>query len=96
LLSVVSCCLLGSRILSGKGASVLKVILYGETGSGMHSHSREAVVDPGNDLSYFNYSGRWTKHQQKGPSSGALVVEHSILLPKQHPLVYKGAWVLSG
>jgi hypothetical protein len=31
----------------------------------------------------------------KGPSSGALVVEHSIPLPNQHPLVYKGVWELS-
>jgi hypothetical protein len=30
----------------------------------------------------------WIK-QQKGPSSGALAVEHSIPLPKQHPLVYE-------
>jgi hypothetical protein len=32
------------------------------------------------------------KTTTKVPSSGALAVEHSIPLPKQHPLVYKGAW----
>jgi hypothetical protein len=31
----------------------------------------------------------------KTPSSGALVVEHSIPFPKRPPLVYKGAWELS-
>jgi hypothetical protein len=33
--------LLGSRVLLGKSASVLKLILYGETGSEILSHSRE-------------------------------------------------------
>jgi hypothetical protein len=33
MVSVVSYCLLRSRVLLGKGARVLKVILYGETGS---------------------------------------------------------------
>jgi hypothetical protein len=36
------------------------------------------------------------KTTTKGPSSGALAVEHFIPLPKQHPLVYKGVWELSG
>jgi hypothetical protein len=52
-------------------------------------------VDPGNDLCYFNSGGGGQK-TTKGPSSGALMIEHSIPLPKQHPLVYKGAWELSG
>jgi hypothetical protein len=37
-----------------------------------------------------------TMQQQKNPSSGALAIEHSIPLPKQYPLVYKGVWELSG
>jgi hypothetical protein len=36
------------------------------------------------------------KTKTKGPLHGALVVEHFIPLPKQHPLVYKGVWELSG
>jgi hypothetical protein len=36
------------------------------------------------------------KTTTKGPSSGALVVEHPIPLLKQHSLVYKGGWELSG
>jgi hypothetical protein len=60
------------------------------------ARSYSAVVHPANDLCYFNCSERWIKQQQKGPSSGALTVEHSIPLPKQYPLVYKGAWELSG
>jgi hypothetical protein len=41
-LSMDSCCLLESKVLLEKGSIVLKVILYGENGSGIHSHSSEA------------------------------------------------------
>jgi hypothetical protein len=64
----------------------------------MHSHSREAdhlaVVYLENDLYYINCSGGGPI--EKGLSSEALVVEHFIPLPKQHPLAYKGVWELPG
>jgi hypothetical protein len=36
------------------------------------------------------------KKKKKGPSGEASEVEYSISLPKQHRLVYKGVWELSG
>jgi hypothetical protein len=92
-LFLASCCLLGSRVLLGKGMC--------EAESGMHSHSREAGFTwlwwiQGTISTALTAVRGWIKQQQKGPSSGALVVEHSIPLPKQHPLVYKGVWELSG
>jgi hypothetical protein len=36
------------------------------------------------------------KQQLKGPSSRALEIEHFIPLHKQHLLVYKHVWELSG
>jgi hypothetical protein len=60
----------------------------------MRTMSYSAMVDPGNDLCYLNCGGV-DKTTTKRPSSGALVVEHSIPLSKQHPMVYKGAWELS-
>jgi hypothetical protein len=73
---------------------------YGEAGSVMHSHLREAGFTRlwwiQGMISATLTVGGWTKQQQKDPSSGTLAVEHSIPLPKQHPLVYKGAWELSG
>jgi hypothetical protein len=36
------------------------------------------------------------KTTRKGSLQWTLVVEHFIPLPKQHPLVDKGAWELSG
>jgi hypothetical protein len=53
-----------------------------------------AVVDLGKDFCYLQW---WLiKKMTEVPSSGALAVEHSIPLPKQHSLVYKGVWELSG
>jgi hypothetical protein len=54
------------------------------------------MVDPGNDLCYLNCGGDELKKDKRGPSSGASAVEHSIPLHKQHPLVYKDVWELSG
>jgi hypothetical protein len=97
---MVSCCLLGSRILLGKGVGLPEGDLAWRgwvrdalplKGSWLPS----AVVDPGNDLCYLNFCC-WMKQQQKGLSSGALVVEHSIPLPKEHSLAYKCVWGLSG
>jgi hypothetical protein len=66
----------------------------------MHSHSREAAFTQlwwiqGTIFATLT-AVQFLKQQQKGPSSGALAVEHSIPLPKQHPLVYKGVCELSG
>jgi hypothetical protein len=36
------------------------------------------------------------KTTTKGNFQSALVAEPSVPLPKQHPLVYKGAWEVSG
>jgi hypothetical protein len=59
-------------------------------GSWLHS----AVVDPGNDLCYLTAVG--VDKTTKGPLQWGFMVDYSIPLPKQHPLVYKGAWELSG
>jgi hypothetical protein len=90
---MVFCCLLGSWVLFGKASSIV-----GEAGSGIHSHSRKAGFTQlwwnQGTICYFDCGGGGGKQQQKGPSSGALAVEHSILLPKQHLLFYKGVGVV--
>jgi hypothetical protein len=62
------------------------VILYDEAGSGMHSCSREAgftrLWGIQGMISASLTAWGWTKQQT---SSGALMVEHSIPLPRQHP-----------
>jgi hypothetical protein len=70
-----------------------QVILHGETGSGIHSHSREGGFTwlwwiQGTVSATLTAVGI-DKTTTKGPSSGALVAEHSISLPTQHLLVYK-------
>jgi hypothetical protein len=97
---MVSCCLLGSRVGLGKGTSVLKVILYGETRSGMLTHSREAGFTrlwevPGTISATLTAVGV-DKTSTKGSFQWGFMVEHFISLPKLYPLVYKGAWELSG
>jgi hypothetical protein len=72
--------------------------VYGEPGSGMHSHSREAGFTRlwwiQGTISATLTAVRMDKKQQKGPSSGASAVEYSIPLPRQHPLVYKGVEIV--
>jgi hypothetical protein len=95
--SVVSCCLLGSRVLLGKGAGVLKgdLVWWGWVGDaflfeGSWHHS--AVGDPGNDLCFFNCMGMdKTTNLQWGFNGWTF---HSFT--QTASLVYKGAWELSG
>jgi hypothetical protein len=69
-----------------------RVILHGEAGSGMHSHSGEA-----------GFTSLWwiqgaifatlavvgiDKLTTKGPLHGVLMVGHFILLPRQYPLFF--------
>jgi hypothetical protein len=92
---MVSCFLLGNRVLLEKDASVLKVILYGKTKSGMHSHLREAGFTQlwwiQGTISATLTAVGVDKTTTKEPSQWGFMVERSISLPKHHPLVYKGA-----
>jgi hypothetical protein len=87
-------------LLLRKGTVFQRVILHSEAGSGMHSHSREAgftqLLWIQGTISATLTAVGVDNQQQKGPSSGALAVEHSIPSPKQHPLVYKETRELSG
>jgi hypothetical protein len=72
-----------------KSASALKVILYGENGSGIHSHPREAGFTQlwwiQGTISATLTAVGVTKQQQKCPSSGALWLNISFLYPNSIP-----------
>jgi hypothetical protein len=65
----------------------------------MNSHSREAGFTQlwwiQETISATLTAVGVDKTTTKGPQWG-FMVEHSIYLPKQHPLVYKGVWELPG
>jgi hypothetical protein len=94
---MVSCCLPGSRVLLGKGTGIPKSDLPQR---GWHSYSKEAGFNQLwwiKEMISSTLTAVWVdKTTTKGPLQWGFSIEHSIPLPKQHPLVYKGVWEFSG